>query len=110
MSHLPDQTLGGSARQAGIGVKGDHVADPGRYDRGLTTACKEARVGRAAEQSIQFVKFSALAFPPHPHSLRCIPGSPAMEQEKSLPIRGSSMVLIQARNRSGSHTEKLFIT
>ena len=110
MSHLADQPLGGSARQAGIGVERDHVADPGRHGRGLSAICKEGRVGRAAEQAIQLVKFPALAFPPHPLSLRLVPDSPAMEQEKSLPIRRGSVALVQARDCVGGRAEKLLVS
>jgi hypothetical protein len=110
VSHLADQPLSGSARQARIGVEGDHVADPGRHDRGLSAVCKEGRIGCAAEQAIQLVKFPALAFPPHPLSLRLVPGSPAMEQEKSLPVRRGSVKLVQARDCGGCRADKLVVT
>src|SRR5260370_20261009 len=93
-----------------MGVEGDHVANPGRHDRGLTAVCKEGRVGRAAEQAIQLVKLPALAFPPHPLSLRLVPGSPAMEQEKSRPIRRGSVALVQARDCGGGRAQKVVVT
>ena len=56
------------------------------------------------------MKFSALALPPHPLSLRLVPDSPAMEQEKSLPIRRGSVALVQARDCGGGRAEKLVVT
>ena len=109
VGHLADQPLGGSARQAGIGVEGDHIADPGRHDSGLSADCEEGRVDRPAEQAIQLVKFSALAFPSHPLSFRLVPPSPAMEQEKSLPIQCAAVALVEARDRGGGRAEKLVV-
>ncbi len=110
VSHLADEPLSGSARQTGIGIEGDHVADPARHDRRLPAGCEEGRVGRAAQQAIQLVKFSALAFPPHPLSLCLVPGPPAVEQEKSRPIRRGSVAQVQARDCVGGRTEKLVVT
>src|SRR6185437_6782197 len=109
MGHLADQLLGGPARQANIGVEGDHVTDSGGHGGGSPSACKKGRVGRAAEQAIQLMKFSALTLPSHPLSFHRVPGSPAMEQQKSFPVQVRSMALVQARDRADSRAEKLVV-
>jgi len=82
MSHLADQPLGRTARQPCVGVEGDHVADAGRHERRTAIRSDEVGIGRSAEQSIQLMQFTALAFPPHPLSFCPVPDSPPMEQDK----------------------------
>ncbi len=53
VSHLADQPFGGSARQAGIGIEGDHVADPGRHDQGWS-AIFATKVVSVAPRSKRF--------------------------------------------------------
>ena len=107
--HLPDQSPGGSARQARVGVEGDHVANAGGHGRRATADGQEGRVGGAAQKSVQLVQLAALAFPADPFSLAFVPDAPAMEQEEAIPVRPASVSLIQARDAGRGGGEQLLV-
>jgi hypothetical protein len=110
VGHLPDQPPRSSARESGIAVERDHVADA-RGNHGRVAAdLHERRVARAAKQSIQLMELPALAFPADPLALPVVPDPPAMEQEESVAIRCGSMASIQPRNRRGSRGEEILVS
>ncbi len=92
MGHGADQAGRGAAGQTGVGVEGDHVADPRGHVGGPPVDRGERRVARAREQVVQLVELPALALPSHPLALARVPEPPAVEQEKARPRRGRGPV------------------
>src|SRR5579863_2143091 len=109
MRHLPDQPFDGSARQPGIGVESDHVANAGGRDGRTTADCHEGRIRGAAQQAIQLVQLSAFAFPSDPLALPLVPDSPPMEQQETSAFRGRSIALVQTCDSLSGRAEKLVI-
>ena len=66
MRHLADQPADRVARQPGVGVERDDVADAGGHRWRLPARAEEGGVGRAAQQPVQFMQLAALAFPADP--------------------------------------------
>src|SRR5208282_1218793 len=98
VSHLADQPLGGSPRQARIAIEGDDVADAVGHDRREPVVRDESRVACAAQQSVELVQLAALALPPDPLSLALVPPSSAMKQEEPIAVRRRFMAAIQLRD------------
>src|ERR1700684_4511748 len=106
MGHLADQPLGGPTWQTSVGVKGDYVAHSGRYGLRRSAIREKGSVGRTAQPTVKFVQLAALAFPSHPFSLRRIPDSSTMEQEKSpRAVRRRTVALVQACDRRPRRAE-----
>ncbi len=80
--HLADQATHRVTRQPRIGVKRDDVADAGGHFWRLPANGQKARVGRAAQQLVQFMQLAALAFPADPSCLAGIPEPLAVEQQE----------------------------
>ena len=99
MRHRADQTLDGLARQLGVRVEGDDVADVGRDAVPGAVHGHEAGVGRSAQQAIQLVQLSAFALPAHPHALAGVPEPPAMEEEEAVAAaRPRAVTLVEPRD------------
>src|SRR4029079_491763 len=77
-----DETPGRVARQSRVRVERDAVADRGEH-ADITDLDREAGVGGAAQQPIEFFDLAALAFPAHPRVLAFVPLARAMEQEEA---------------------------
>ena len=82
--HLADQPVHRVARQPGVGVERDDVADAGGHRRRLPAEVQEAGVGRAAQQPVQFVQLAALAFPADPPRLAGVPDPLAVQQQEAV--------------------------
>ena len=98
--HLADQTADCIARQPGVGVKRDDIANPSRYLRRRSAELHETGVRRPAEQPVQFVQFAALAFPANPSRFAGVPHPPAVEQYKAVAARSWAIALIEPSNTS----------
>ena len=84
MRHLADQPVDRVARQPGVGVERDDVADVGGHLWRLPAEVQETRVGRAAQQPVQLVQLAALAFPADPPRFAGVPDPLAMEQQEAV--------------------------
>ena len=92
MSHLANESPDRVARQPGVGVEGDHIANArGRHGWG-----QECGVRRAAQQSIKFVNLSALALPSDPAPLAFTPLAPAVQQQKTIAAGRGAIASIQS--------------
>ena len=67
--HFADQPADRVARQPGVGVERDDVADAVGHRWRLPAEAQEAGVGRAAQQPVQLMQLAALAFPADPPRL-----------------------------------------
>ena len=110
MGHLPDEPPRSPARESGVAVERDHVADAGGHDGRPSARSCVGRVGRAAEQSIQLVELAAFAFPADPLALAVVPHPPAMQKKKSIAGRRRPMTSIHTSNRRSRHGEKLVVS
>jgi len=79
MRHRPDELSCGVARQGGIGVKGDDVADRGGVGR-LTDDGRKGIARTAAEILVELLELAALALVSHPAFFMRIPEARAMEE------------------------------
>ena len=80
MRHLANEAANRVARQAGVRIQGDHVAHVGRQRaRGQKTG-----VGRATQQTVQFMQLAALAFPTHPTGLARVPDPATMQHDEAV--------------------------
>ena len=95
MSHLPYQTPHRVARQPGIRIEGDDVADIGRDRRAAAAGREKGRIGRAAKQLVQLVELATLALPPHPMFLAVAPDPSPMEQQEAVARRSGTVQTIQ---------------
>ena len=84
--HFPDQAFCSANRQPRVAVQGNDITHARRHKRRLAAHGQERSVGRAAQQPVQLMQFSSLAFPTDPFALTFVPEPPAMEQEKAWPI------------------------
>ncbi|MNO61713.1 hypothetical protein D3C76_523680 [compost metagenome] len=101
VGHLADQPQRRLARQAGVGVEGDHVAHVARHLRFLPGDGDETGVGRAAQQAVQFMQLAALALPAHPALLAGIEQAAPMQQEEARAAGAVAMPLVEAGDGSG---------
>ena len=60
----------------------------------------EVRIGRSAQQPIQFVQLAALALPSHPLRLHVAPDAATVEQEEAVTGRTLAVKSVQSRNAS----------
>src|SRR6185437_10036782 len=109
MSHLADQSLGAAARQPRIGIKRDDVPVVRRYGRRLVVDRHERRIGCAAQEAIELVQLSPLAFPTHPALLCFVPDASAMQQEKAITLRRRAAEAIQPGYSRYGRIEKIGI-
>ena len=72
MGHLADQSADRVARQLGIRIHGQDVANVGRRKRHLAVDGDEARIRRPAQETVQFVEFAAFTLPADPLRLALI--------------------------------------
>ncbi len=86
------------ARQPGVGIERDDVADAGGHVRRLPVEVQEARVGRAAQQPVQFVQLAALAFPADPARLAGVPDALAMQQQEAVATGRRAIAPIEPGN------------
>src|SRR5262245_2005728 len=70
------------ARQPGVGVECDAVADAWQHVE-IADVHGKARIGRSAQQPIELLDFPAFAFPSHPQPFALVPLTSSMEQKKS---------------------------
>ncbi|TMQ68583.1 MAG: hypothetical protein E6K81_16510, partial [Candidatus Eisenbacteria bacterium] len=84
-----DQLTRRIARQAGIAVEREAVADA-RQDGRIAPPYGEARVGGAPQQPVELLDLAAFALPTHPHPLAAIPTAGAVEQVEA--VRGPGRV------------------
>ena len=120
---MPIERLGGVARQPGVGVERDAVADVAAAASGSPTCDVEAGVGGAAQQAVELLDLAALALPAHPGALARVPLPPAMEEEEAVrpavggagvqgldpcPRRGEDGLVVRhhARRRVGEVAER----
>ena len=82
--HFADQPVDRIARQPGVRVERDNVADAGGHPRRLPAEVQETGVGRAAQQPVQLVQLATLAFPADPPRLACVPDPLAMQQQETV--------------------------
>jgi len=80
---LADQFLRGIARQPGIGVECDHVAEPAG---GASLDGDVAGVSRAAQIGVELHQLAPLALPTHPGAFARVPASFAVEEQEPITI------------------------
>ena len=81
---IADQLPRRVARQAGVGVERDAVADL-RQD-GQVADLDGGRVRRAAQQAIELLDLAALALPSHPAAFLAIPLPGAVEEIEAVAV------------------------
>ena len=110
MRHGTDQPADRAARKASIGVERDDVANVLNGMNVLPGNIDERSAGRAAQQAVEFLKFSALAFPAHPLPFLLVPLAFAMKKKKAWAAAGrGSVALIQFGDGSHGGFEQLFV-
>src|SRR3989454_2556416 len=78
-----DELSGHVARQAGVGVEGDDIADLLK-NRAVAHHALERRGRRTAQQGVELLDLSALSLPAHPHALSWVPLSWPVEEVESI--------------------------
>ena len=76
-----DQVTGALARQDGVGIQRDHIADGGQ-DLQIPKLNHITCFSNTPQQVIQFHKLATFALPPHPAAFAGIPQTLAVEKEK----------------------------
>ena len=104
--HLAYEPTHRIAREPGIRVERDDVANPGRYGRAAPAGVDEAGVGGAAQQAVQLVKLAALPLPSHPLALRGIPVPSSMEQHKPVTAGQRAVARVQRVDAGDGRVEQ----
>ena len=84
--HLADQAQRRAAGHARVGIERDDIAHIPGEPRERVVEIQEARVARAAQQPVEFVKLAALALPPHPLALEGVPLAAAVQKKEERPF------------------------
>src|ERR1700722_17294384 len=106
MRHFADQPANRVARQLGIGIQRDDIADARRSKGQRLADPDEIRIGCAAQEAVQLVELAPLALPADPAGLTLVPYPPAMEQQEPRSPRRRAVALIKARHALGCRREK----
>ena len=107
--HLADQAMDRVARQSGVGVERDDVANAGGRGWGLPADADETGVGRTTQQPVEFVQLAALAFPADPSRFAGVPEPPAVEQKEAVATRRRAVALIEPGNAGHRRFEQRLI-
>ncbi len=103
--HRAHETCGGTPWQSGVGIEGDDVANAARGHGGGSPREQDGGVRRATQQGVELVELAALALPPHPDALGCVPTAFAVEEQETGPAPGGLAVAgiqpIDGRGRCG---------
>jgi len=67
---------------------------------------QEGRIGRAAQQLVQFLELAALAFPPHPPFLPVAPDSATMQQQEAVACGAGAVKTVQPRDACRGNVEQ----
>ena len=94
MGDLANQPPHRFARQPRIGVEGQHVFDVLRKPLNAGESL-EARVRRAAQHAVQFVKLAALSFPTDPTLLAVAPNAPTMQKQEARAARRGAVSFVE---------------
>src|SRR5664279_5235536 len=84
--------------QARICVQRYDIAYSGRYGWFSTVDCQKRGVQCAAQQSIEFVKLAALAFPSDPLAFPVVPDTAPVQKQKARAAFRAAVVLVQSRD------------
>src|SRR5580700_6607144 len=64
--HRADQSNGSALRQARVRIERDYIANACKVSREVATDRQKCGARRTAQEVVQFMKLSSLAFPAHP--------------------------------------------
>ena len=92
---LADEPSGGTSGQSGIGIQGYDIAHIPGHAR---LAGQIRRVGRAAEQAIEFMQLASLALPSDPFTFARVPDTPAVQKHESFTAGRRAVALVQFRD------------
>ena len=67
---------------------------------------QEGRVGRAAQQLVQFLELAALAFPSHPPFLPVAPDPATMQQQEAIACSARAVKTVQALDACHRNVEQ----
>ena len=67
---------------------------------------QEGRIGRAAQQLVQFLELAALAFPSHPAFLPVAPDAATMQQQEAVACRARAVKMVQPRDACRGKVEQ----
>ena len=98
MRHLADQATHRVARQSRVRIERHDVTNARRGSRRSEPDVHESGVGRAAQQSIQFVELAALALPPDPPRFALIPDATPVQKEETRSAGRRAIAQIETRD------------